>query len=90
MRVDDDKLESHYNYPRNLSAIGMVAENPTASKPVVYKYIVQGKTVLLVMLDYGNPRGNFFFRTSGRCRFYIANKFRDQTMAGKGIAYPPL
>jgi hypothetical protein len=51
----------------------MAVENPTAAHPVVYKYIVQGKIVLVVILDYGNPRDSFFFHTSGRYRFYFAN-----------------
>ena len=68
----------------------MAVENPTAACPVVYKYIVQGKIVLVVILDYGNPRGSFFFRTSGRYRFYIVNQFRDKIRIKKGTAYPPL
>jgi hypothetical protein len=50
----------------------MAEETPTASHPAVYKYIVQSKVVLPVILDYGNLRGNSFFHKSGRYRFYTA------------------
>ena len=66
----------------------MAVENPTASRPVVYKYIVQSKVVLLVILDYGNPMGNFFFHTSGRYRFYMASQFRDQIIIWKKNCLP--
>lgn len=59
-----------------------------ASHPVVYKYIVQSKVVLLVILDYGNLRGNFFFRTSGRYRFYTEIQFKGQLEIDKVTAYP--
>jgi hypothetical protein len=55
----------------------MAAQQSTASRPVVYTYIVQGMIVLPVMLDCGNPMDNFFFHTIGRYRFYAERQFRD-------------